>query len=496
MICPKCGRNIEGNLCPYCEAPQIDDNTDEYLRRKSAYEESLEKKEPHEEEKPKGRRLTKKAVITILAVIGGALTVALVTTHLPKVYTGKLYTVNGDSVSEAADNGDFLSVDGKIYSSEGKNVYAKITEPDGIGSVEDSQIKGYSVSSNGKYAALAVLDAGEDEGYSLFVWDDEGHSTKALSQKDMISVKDVTDTGEIIFTSSPVLNDQWYTGDSSLHVYRITEIAGDGIKGETKRIGEDLQNFYIYEKIKSIICLEKDGTLFSCPGYDPEKRVVLTEKVTDLMAEKGDENDHFAPDAAGVNIYRTADLITYRREGVWIMSDTEGRISLTLGAAGGDTRFVYDDPDHMIYRYEAGILSKSIVSDKGLTEWETVIGTAEDDLIWNASGHTLICGTTDGNLMRVTGTQASSVTEDFGKGSLKKVQNSDSYIFKTSDGMYAGRDFSSNPDLIEGDIDADIHTCAGRKGIIYLYAGNRLYEVHKNNKLSETGDCGGLFVVE
>ena len=497
MICPKCGRNIEGNLCPYCEEPQIDDNTDEYLKKKREYEKSLralDEEEPDESESGKsegGRRIKAKTVVIILAVIAAALITALITTHLPKTYHGRVYAVSGGQVTETAAGREDNS--GRIISNEGKDVYARIQEPESIKNLYGAQLKTYYASAGGEYFALTAYE----EEYSLYVWDKKGNVTRVLSQSDAISVKDVTDSGEIIYASSPVLNDQWYMGDASLHIYKVRGAEGGAITGETWKLCENVQSFLIYENAKTVICLDKNGTLFSCPGYNAENRTVIAEKVTRLLGENRDEDNHFTLDAPCVNVYNTADLIAYFRDGIWTMSDTQGRISLTLGTAGENARYIYDDSDRMAYRTEGSVLSKSIVTDQGLKEWLNVTDSAGEALIWDGSAHSLICETSGGSLLRVSASETVTVAEGVAEGTLHNVLNGGGYLYRGSDGVYISTDFKGKPSLTSGgEIKGDINRCAEYKGTIYIHAGNELYAAEHGEFINETGNCEGLYVVE
>ena len=49
MICPKCGRNIEGNSCPYCDELEIYDRTQEYMERRARYVKELQEEESEKE---------------------------------------------------------------------------------------------------------------------------------------------------------------------------------------------------------------------------------------------------------------------------------------------------------------------------------------------------------------------------------------------------------------------------------------------------------------
>lgn len=496
MICPKCGRNIEGNLCPYCDEPQIDDNTDEYLKKKREYEKSLRSFDEEETDAPEdrktegGRRIKAKTVVIILAVIAAALITALITTHLPKTYHGRVYAVSGGQVTDAAAGREDNT--GRIFSSEGKDVYAHLQEPESIKNLYGAQLKTYYASEGGGYFALTAYE----EDYSLYVWDKKGNVAGVLNQSDAISVKDVTDSGEIIYSSSPVLNDQWYMGDTSLHIYKARGAEGGALTGETRKLCENVQSFLIYENAKTVICLDKNGTLFSCPDYNVENRRVIAENVTRLLGENGDEDNYFTPDAPCVNVYNSADLIAYLQDGIWTMSDTQGRISLTLGAAGDNARFIYDDSDRMIYRTEGSVLSKSIVTDRGLREWVNVTASAGEALIWDGSKHSLICETEDGLLLRVSASETATVAEGVAEGSLRRVLNSGGYLYRGSDGIYVSADLKGKPRLTSGgEITGDINRCAENKGTIYIHAGNDLYAVEHMEFINELGDCEGLYVV-
>jgi len=495
MICPKCGRNIEGTLCPYCDEPQIDDNTDEYLKRKSAYEESLKDTEPEPEERQTGGRKFKRryAVIT-LAAIGAALAVALVSTHLPRSFDGRLYTESGGKVFSITDGG-LSETTGRMFSSEGKSVYAEVREPEGISAVPASGLKGYAASSNGEYFALTQLeDNGTDDNYSLYIWNKNGDFVKALSQKDVITVRDVTNSGEVIYTTSPVLNDQWYTGDDVLHIYKVTGASGGSLTGESKKIGDSVQSFFIYENVKALVCLDKSGQLYTCPGYDPEKRVLISDGVTKVLPENGDEDNYFSSAAASVNTSKSADLIAYLRDGIWSLTDTGGRIGLTLGAAGENTEFIYDDSNRVLYKAEGAGLSRCILSDSGLTDWEA-IGTVGENLLWDAHKSTLIFETSEGGLARAeTGNVTEIAREDAGV-SLYRIFNGEGYVYRSDDGIFVTHDIKGVPVRLSGEISGEIRMCAQIKGMLYIYAGDGLYTVDRDGRVTESGSCEGLYVI-
>lgn len=497
MICPKCGRNIEGNICPYCDEPQIDDNTEEYLRRKNAYEESLAREdEPEEEAKPPARRFKRKHGIAILAVIGAALAVALFTTHLPKVYHGRLFTEKEGVVYEISGNGEPVPKEGRIYSSEGKSVYAEVREPEELSLARGAQLKGYSASKNGEHFALATLEGTDgEESYGLYLWNRNGTEAKALSTKDVVSVKDVTDSGEVIYTTSPVLNDQWYMGDSSLNVtFQANRDSGGEIAGERTRLSDKLRSFFVYEQARSIICLDESGQLNSFPGYKPEDRRDISAGVSVVLAEKPDQDNYFSRDTTGVNAASSADLIAYLSEGIWRMTDTQGRVTLTLGAAGEDAEFIYDNSDRVVYKKEGAQLSRSIVTEAGLRGWE-LIGEAAGSMVWDADKNTLIYEDADGALRRVRSSENTLIAENVKAGSLKKIQNGGGYLFEGADGLYISRDFRGAPARLSGEIAGEIENIAEYKGAVYVHAGGRLYAIDKGNNVRDMDACDGLHVV-
>lgn len=493
MICPRCGRKIDGSLCPYCDEPQIDDNTEEYLKRKNAYEKSL-RSENREVQERGERKFKKKHAVAALIVIGAALTTAIITTHLPRSFNGRIYAGSEGKVSLIND-GALAEVSGRIYSSEGKDVYAEVKEPEAISVGAKEQLKGYTASKNGEYFALSRLeDNGSEDKYSLYVWNKNGDHAKVLSQDSVITVRDVTDSGEVIFTTSPVLNDQWYTGEDTLHIYKVTGLSDGELTGEIKRVSASVQSFFIYEAASTLVCLEKDGLLFSCPGYDTENRIIIADGVTKALPEKGDEDNYFSPDAPGVNVNRSADLLAYLCDGIWTMTDTEARIALTLGAAGESAQFIYDDRDRVIYKAEGSELSRCIISDSGLTDWEA-LGGFEGEALWDAYESFLIFETPEGLLKKAGSAEELTICENEKGSTLKKIYNSGGYIYEADDGIYASKDTRSAPVRINGEVSGDIKRCAAYKGTIYLFAGDSLYSIDKNNQASFLCRCEGLYVV-
>lgn len=496
MICPKCGRNNEGNYCPYCDELQIDDNTDEYNKRRKAYEHSLQRDEdPTEEETvPKSRFKVKHAII-ILSVIAAALIVALLTTHLPKVYSGKVYAESGGAVNELSGEGGLSPLPGRIYSYGGKDIYANVTVPDGVSSEAGSGLKGYSASSKGEYFALVAYEENNtEEPYSLYVWDKNGSYSKVLSQKNAIEVKDVTDRGEVIYTSSSVLNDQWYMGDTSLHICKVKGSSGGALDCMTEKVSDRIDRFFIYENIRCLVCLDKDGVLFSCPGFNGADRKVVAEGVSRVLGETGDEDNYFSEAAPTVNAYTNADLLAFYKDGIWEMYDTEGRIGLTLGAAGENASFVYDDNDRVLFKAEDQGLSRCVVTESGLKPWEKLSDTV-GNMVWIPEKSTLVYETGEGNVKRAGSNEDITVFEGAEKNSLMRVQNSGGYLFRAADGVYTVRDVKEQPVLLKGDIQGDIHRCAEYKGAVYIYAGDKLYSADKAGDVAECGNCEGLYIV-
>lgn len=495
MICPKCGRNNEGNICPYCDELEILDNTDEYLRRREEFDapafEEVEE-EGVEENKESPLFAVFKRRWHVFAVIAGAAIVAAITlTHLPRSFNGHLSFVSqgqikGVEKGQAKDMADTSEV---IFSCDGTS-YFQTGIPDELKGNKSLQL-GSSVADNtGTHFAHTAYNGDTGENV-IYLWDRDGSAKEAVSSSADLELRYISEAGDVVYTGTDVLNDQWYNGETDLN------ICSRNSEG-SKTVCKSVKSFLIYPAKDRIIYMDKSGVLQSCSIKNPEDRKKMSDSVTVLLGELSGENNRFDKNAGILNTKEYADLICFRRSGEWIISDAQGNSIVAPGDVGGEKAgFIYDDQNRIVYMSDGGILSKAFIGDNGLKSFQNMGDlSGEGTIIWDDYKGMLLYPDNEGRLMYEGASGSGESAQGIEPKTLLKVENDGGYMYVSGEDIYYGHEFGRTPEkLINNDKDRAPNRAAADGDDLYYLQDGHLYRINKAGGTPEDmGECENLIV--
>lgn len=493
MICPKCGRNNEGNICPYCDELEIFDRTDDYLKRREEFE--TPQNEPEKETESDSPLFSFfKRRWPVLAVIAGAGIAAAVTfTHLPRSFHGSLsYISQGRLINiEKGHAGGAKDTAQLIFSSDGKKYFDK-NLPSVLIDNKDLQLRASAADNTGTYFAHTAYNASTGENV-LYMWDKNGHVKELYSNSANVDIRYVSPSGRVVFTCTDVLNDQWYTGETGVFICGITQEV-------VKTLSKSVESFLIYPASDRIICLDKDEVLSSVSIENPENKKIIAREVKGLLGEKSGENDSFHKESGVLNGEAGADLICYRCRSEWIIGSFTGETIVNTGESGGEkAAFAYDRDNKLVYMTDAGVVSKAIVADNGLKPFEALGETvADDDFLWDDHLGVLLFANREGELMSAGTSGTVKLMDGLEQGTLVNVENDGGYMCISGQDICYGKDFGSTAFRL-----ADTGSKTGLTGaaadgdsVFYILKGNLFRVDKKGGEPEDLGVCEKLTVSE
>lgn len=502
MICPKCGRNTPGNVCPYCEGPQIQDNTDDYNRRRKAFEdltgereyasESMQDDAEKEEKKPGYRKII--IPITIAAAAGVAAIVAVnaVRNYRPApeynsdvfyASNGKFYRMSGaDPVELGEEKNIFFNGDG-----------SRFYRSDAIEELVSS--KGYLTDTTmsddtGNIYACSLYDPNVDtDNYKLFIWKKDGEPVEKLSSGGMIGIKYISDSGRIFYTKTDVITEELGTGSTSLWCF-------DFETDKAEKLEENIDSVYFYTKTDSVIIRNKDDVLCKRGLTDIAGRTKITEGVSELLPEDGMCNNFFKASDGFVNSSDTADRLCFVKSGRMYMYElTTGESVNTGSAKGSDIRACFDDINKVFYTADSSGISCCITDAGKAKDVRSLDKTgAPGSFIWNDYKKCGLYLTSGGELKRVSDRKIFDMSEGNEISKLTHVQNDGGYAYVKDKAFRYASSFDKNT-LSMGEVTYGKLYEAVRGGeYIYRLEGKNVIAVSEDGSYTkDMGACERLW---
>ena len=500
MICPKCGRSTPGNICPYCDGPQIEDNTDEYIKRKKEYEDFVERRqdEPDEisvedvREDSEKKNFNYAKVIIPVAIAGAAAIAAVVIFNSVKNYrvapvydsnvyyanAGKYYEVNAFDAKEV---GDAKAV---LFNADKSKFYV-LGEADGINFNENIRVDQSMSDDNGKFFVFSVYDSSVDkDNYKLFFKAADEPLKEVVSSDTMMGIRYVSDSGRVFFTKTDVITEELGTGKTSL-------CSCDATGENVTEIEDDIADTYFYLEKDILITRDKSDNLYGYSVTDPSKRTKIADGADEIFAEEKECNNFFASSVSGVNVSDTADRFCYSKNNRLYMHDLNNNSDIDVGSVKGSPVSVYyDDINRLVYIADASGISSAIVDggkihDRMMIEKDFSVGS----IIWNDYEKTALYLTSDGRLRKISSRESSDVSESNGITSLSSVGNDSGYSYVKNKELFYGSSFNKAA-LFIGNVTTDNISEVLKSGeYIYRIQGRSLVAVSEDG--TQTKDIGG-----
>ena len=517
MICPKCGRNIEGNSCPYCDELEIYDRTQEYMERRARYVKELQEEESEKEVTGPFVRKKKKfrtgafsfrRLIVPLAVAGGGIAAAgLIFANVDltkrKTYSGSLYfTSQGQVLKIGKSSTSTAGKSDELAYSANRTAFFTVKIPEALARRKSVKLDSYMTDNKGSIFAGTGYDSAADVNkYVLYIWDNNGNYAKIAESQGLIGLKYISVRKEVLYTSTSVVNDQGGLGKAALNLYRLSGLSGTKADGKNSQLSDSISDVSVYESINKVIYLDTAGGLYWAGIESPETRVNIGGSVSRFETENPLSDNEFIKNENLINSNPDADSICYLDGRSWKLFDLNdfGRIDL---GSGNDTsaNFVYDKKNRYVYKISGGGLS--IARDPSGNKDESVnYELLEKDLIqtsyiWFDDDSSLIYTDKNG-AVKVNGKSGTkTISTGAEDGSLLRVQNSNGYIFKSAGALNYARNAKAKPYTIASDI-GHITKAGFFDNNIYMLIGSELKSVSsKGGDIAVVGRCEEFWVGE
>lgn len=419
-ICPKCGREYEGDSCPYCEKPKILVNQEAYEKRKAVYERAQQggrKGEirrkgsagPHRRRKtnvsPIVRKLYtgldflyerlldliwylrkfRRKIITAAAVC----LLLLICVFAGRGIWSWRHTylwVFADGVTSQVDGDTLTQVDGNqltFWSDTGKAYFSDL--PDDLA---DGTIQETAVSEGGQYFAAVVYTAGRNVVCRWKNGDPNGYQRLATESSD-VDLCGISDSGALFYLLSTSSEENWAYSGSGFAVY----FARSG--GSSVRVGIDVTQFHGTPSEGSAIYI-KDGDLhfFQSDENGGISDEVIAEYISDLQVPDPVHEGVFTN--TNGTVLESGSKYIYRSDGTYWLSDGKSTekiwdsdASLIFFMSGDKAVYAYDSSG--IWTEENGVLVK------------TTSAAADSTYVWLADSKKLLFTNDQGEVCVLSG---------------------------------------------------------------------------------------------
>ncbi|MDD6788476.1 MAG: hypothetical protein PUE04_00005, partial [Lachnospira sp.] len=342
-ICPKCGREYEGDSCPYCEKPKVLVNREAYEKRRAAYERRQGTRRSsvtgkRRKSRPaasktlrslnaafaflydkaqdilyylgKFARRFRKVIIAAVAVFllllicisAGSGMWRYMHTHLWVYADGTTSQVDGGKLSDVSEGRTtFWSDYGKAYFSD--------IPSDLAGAV----VKSLAVSKNGKYFAAVVYTGGRNVVCRWKSGNPEGYEKIASEEQD-VEFAGLADSGALFFLVNPSSQTNWaYSGSGATAFF-----ARSG--GSSVRVDVDVSQFHGTPESGSAVYI-RDGVLyqFSSDSRGTIHTQEIAQSASDLQVPETGKDGVYTQ--AGGAVLESGAAYIYRKEGTYYLAD-------------------------------------------------------------------------------------------------------------------------------------------------------------------------------
>lgn len=466
MLCVKCGREHEGNSCPWCEAPQILINSDDYLKRRQAYEEkqaglrsaSSDSTEHMSEgleniknavnkvsktvKRMRGRIIIKPALairclavlVCLAAVVSGIVLLLNRTSYTLYLRIGEgVYEMTGGEMKHIGEDAD-------IYmTADGKHMY-KGSAPSGY----EQNVSSRQVSLNGRYyAAVSYTDGA----YHLNVWNKEA-SHHIVDSKSQIEIIYVTDDGKVIYTSTHMVNDEGAVGAYELYVYAPSDAKDIAAGGVLRAVEEELRRVYVVAWQHSIVYVDDENSLNIYNYKTDSYYLSIAESINGVYMSDNNSVNLYAGSKGYVSISDRCEGFVYVKDGkyyyVSLKSYTDEHSY--IGRSASESVSLVFNKDY-VYLISSDSVSCVTISKETNQLGESYINVSEpsalcalnsaDDVLWLNDSSILVCVDAEGRLVHISKGKKVVVTENVDNDTLRRVDGTTcGYAYCSADKLY------------------------------------------------------------
>ncbi len=449
-ICPKCGREYEGDSCPYCEKPKVLVNREAYEKRRAAYERRQGTRRSSVTGK---RRKSRPAASKTLRSLNAALAFLYDKAQDILYYLGKLARrfrkviiaavavfllllicisagsgmwrymhthlwVYADGTTSQVDGGKLSDVsEGRttFWSDYGKAYFSDIPS-DLAGAV----VKSLAVSKNGKYFAAVVYTGGRNVVCRWKSGNPEGYERIASEEQD-VEFAGLGDSGALFFLVNPSSQTNWaYSGSGATAFF-----ARSG--GSSVRVDVDVSQFHGTPESGSAVYI-RDGVLyqFSSDSRGTIHTQEIAQGASDLQVPETGKDGVYTQ--AGGAVLESGAAYIYRKEGTYYLADGsrteklwECGQSLTFFMRGRTPAYAVDGSG--VFMQENGVLVRAAG------------GAADSTYVWLAGSGKLLFTDEHGEVCVLSGRKIKVLPESLRGAKLSAVSGLNGAAAETSSGI-------------------------------------------------------------
>lgn len=508
-ICPKCGREYEGDSCPYCEKPAIFDNSGEYEQRRAAYEKAQQRgagrrqarrqdaKRAAQRKAAAGKRRTRNAdarlikvraitgrlVRTLLTILGvlaaffkrqkkriiaaaAAFVLLLLCVSIgSQVYAeGHTYLYSyADGVTSRLEKEALTEISGgqvSVWNEAGKVFFTDLPAD-----FESAPLQSSVASQNGKYFAAVYYMGGKMVVIRFAAGQPDAYEQLA-AEPGAVELAGLDDSGTLFFLTTGSTADNWQYSESGYTAY----FASSG--ASPVRIGVELTDFHADPTSSRALYL-KDGKLhsFAQAGKGAVRDDILDENASDLQVESVESSGVYT-NASGASWNSRSDFI-YKSGSTYYTGNGQKRTQ------------IWDSDQSMLFvsrkgKPVLGISSSGIWQKQSGMVIRTAGLSADSTYVWNEEKGTLFFVNEVGEICLIKGNKMNVLTGDFASPKLSQVEGSDDVAF--SSGGHVGLiDHKGAATELTGVSSAD--QIVSFKGTVYAVGENgSLLSFGKNGK--------------
>ncbi len=455
-ICPKCGREYEGDSCPYCEKPKILVNQEAYEKRRAAYErsqDSLNKKNNRRRGR-NGRRTKKKPAASktlralnaaldflyekiqdFLYVLGKfgrrfrkqILTAAAVCllllicvsagrgiwtythTHLWVYADGTTSQVESDSLKDVSDGRT------TFWSDSGKAYFSALP-----GDMAGETLKVSAVSENGRYFAAVFYTGGRNVICRWKSGNPDGYEKLATEDVD-VELAGIADDGACFYLLNPSSEENWAYSGSGATAY-FARASGGSV-----RVDINVTQFHGTPEDGSAVYI-RDGVLykFSSDSRGAISTTEIAERASDLQVPDPGKTGVYTQ--AGGTVLRSGSSYIYRSDGTYYISD------------GRTTEKIWDSTQSLTFFMKGDTAVYAAGTSGIFTEDNGVLVQAADTradsaYVWIADKKKLLFTDEQGEICMLSGRKL-QVLSDSLTGAMSYVTGFDGAAVMTDSGVY------------------------------------------------------------
>ncbi len=516
MQCPKCGREYEGSTCPWCTGPEILVNSDDYIKRRKAYEEKQAAKESassnraaetaekrpdevlkslanegrrrikeraqkssnsDEGKKQDGRKKTstcRKALLCLLLVAAAAAAFGIYKLSQRKNYV--LYMSYNDRIYNVAGLESQLvcEISDAVFEADNDTFYM----PHFPENIKTSTVIQQMASAGGKYFCSVTYDS-EASAYTVYLWNNRGYIRISEDEKEK-EIKYVSEEGSVVYTAADVVNTEGAVGGVELMAYEAEKGSSVFEEGVLTLVDSDFKSMTVYEDKDTLVILDNEGNLYTyCYGKERVRKLVARD-VDRVYVMSEDAADVYVEGSQDIVRHDDADGFIYSAAGSSYYHELSGKHGedVALGQSGSAvTAYIYQENED-VYRISSGTAEYAKIQKNGVPQYKTAgfIGTF-DDWSYIPSEKLLLLVNGEGELSGVEQGKPKTVAVGVESGSLSVVENTRAAITYVRDGVrYYRESISASEVVMAGEGSASVSDGA-------IYYKNRLYFYNADKKL-------------